>query len=93
MMLLLLDVSIFAGGESLTVFPQCAVRFPSSSLLLCFDDLKPCVCAAVCTYFCITSSLVIVSWLVLFKVAAETHGHVGADLAALCSEAALQQVR
>jgi transitional endoplasmic reticulum ATPase len=27
------------------------------------------------------------------KVAAETHGHVGADLAALCSEAALQQIR
>jgi hypothetical protein len=26
-------------------------------------------------------------------VAAETHGHVGADLAALCSEAALQQIR
>merc|ERR1712226_1116054 len=25
--------------------------------------------------------------------AAETHGHVGADLAALCSEAALQQIR
>lgn len=28
-----------------------------------------------------------------FKVAAETHGHVGSDLAALCSEAALQQIR
>ena len=28
-----------------------------------------------------------------FQVAAETHGHVGADLAALCSEAALQQIR
>merc|ERR1711976_941947 len=27
------------------------------------------------------------------QVAAETHGHVGADLAALCSEAALQQIR
>ena len=27
------------------------------------------------------------------KVAAETHGHVGSDLAALCSEAALQQIR
>merc|ERR550539_1238505 len=26
-------------------------------------------------------------------VASETHGHVGADLAALCSEAALQQIR
>ena len=26
-------------------------------------------------------------------MAAETHGHVGADLAALCSEAALQQIR
>ena len=26
-------------------------------------------------------------------VAAETHGHVGADLAAICSEAALQQIR
>lgn len=29
----------------------------------------------------------------LEKVAAESHGHVGADLAALCSEAALQQIR
>ena len=29
----------------------------------------------------------------ILKVAAETHGHVGADLAALCSEAALQQIR
>ena len=29
----------------------------------------------------------------MFQVASETHGHVGADLAALCSEAALQQIR
>jgi len=29
----------------------------------------------------------------LEQVAAETHGHVGADIAALCSEAALQQIR
>lgn len=29
----------------------------------------------------------------LEQIAAETHGHVGADLAALCSEAALQQIR
>lgn len=29
----------------------------------------------------------------LERIAAETHGHVGADLAALCSEAALQQIR
>merc|ERR1719283_807452 len=29
----------------------------------------------------------------LEQVAAEAHGHVGADLAALCSEAALQQIR
>merc|ERR1712102_223258 len=29
----------------------------------------------------------------LEQVAAETHGHVGADLAALCSEAAIQQTR
>merc|ERR1712050_778103 len=29
----------------------------------------------------------------LEQVAADTHGHVGADLAALCSEAALQQIR
>lgn len=29
----------------------------------------------------------------LFQVANETHGHVGADLAALCSEAALQAIR
>lgn len=27
------------------------------------------------------------------QVAQETHGHVGADMAALCSEAALQQIR
>ena len=27
------------------------------------------------------------------QIAAETHGHVGADVAALCSEAALQQIR
>jgi len=27
------------------------------------------------------------------QVAAETHGHVGSDLASLCSEAALQQIR
>ena len=31
------------------------------------------------------------TYLVL-QVATETHGHVGADLASLCSEAALQQV-
>lgn len=30
---------------------------------------------------------------VSFQVANETHGHVGADLAALCSEAALQAIR
>ena len=30
--------------------------------------------------------------IILLQVAAETHGHVGADLASLCSEAALQQV-
>lgn len=29
----------------------------------------------------------------LLQVANETHGHVGADLAALCSEAALQAIR
>lgn len=29
----------------------------------------------------------------MFQVANETHGHVGADLAALCSEAALQAIR
>lgn len=35
------------------------------------------------------------SWLtsLLLQVANETHGHVGADLAALCSEAALQAIR
>ena len=27
------------------------------------------------------------------QIATETHGHVGADLAALCSEAALQAIR
>ena len=31
--------------------------------------------------------------IVFQKIAAETHGHVGADLASLCSEAALQQIR
>lgn len=29
----------------------------------------------------------------ILQVANETHGHVGADLAALCSEAALQAIR
>lgn len=29
----------------------------------------------------------------LEQIAAESHGHVGADLASLCSEAALQQIR
>ena len=29
----------------------------------------------------------------LEQVAQETHGHVGSDIASLCSEAALQQVR
>lgn len=29
----------------------------------------------------------------VLQIAAETHGHVGADLASLCSEAALQQIR
>src|SRR6218665_2243327 len=29
----------------------------------------------------------------LLQIASETHGHVGSDLAALCSEAALQQIR
>jgi len=29
----------------------------------------------------------------LEKIAAETHGHVGSDLASLCSEAAMQQIR
>ena len=38
-----------------------------------------------------TESVYIVFFLI--QVAAETHGHVGADLAALCSEAALQQIR
>ena len=33
------------------------------------------------------------SGMFLPQVAAETHGHVGADMAALCSEAALQQIR
>lgn len=28
----------------------------------------------------------------LEQIAAESHGHVGSDLASLCSEAALQQV-
>lgn len=31
--------------------------------------------------------------MILFQIANETHGHVGSDLAALCSEAALQQIR
>lgn len=36
------------------------------------------------------SQLVLLHFL---QVANETHGHVGADLAALCSEAALQAIR
>lgn len=35
----------------------------------------------------------VLTFIINLKVAAETHGHVGADLAALCSEAALQQIR
>ena len=31
--------------------------------------------------------------MLIFQIANETHGHVGSDLAALCSEAALQQIR
>lgn len=31
--------------------------------------------------------------MIAFQIAAETHGHVGADLASLCSESALQQIR
>jgi len=30
---------------------------------------------------------------ICMQVAQETHGHVGSDLAALCSESALQQIR
>lgn len=41
---------------------------------------------------CICKSLWSVA-VCLLQVAAESHGHVGADLAALCSEAALQQIR
>uniref|UniRef100_A0A8B9Z812 AAA+ ATPase domain-containing protein n=1 Tax=Buteo japonicus TaxID=224669 RepID=A0A8B9Z812_9AVES len=37
--------------------------------------------------------LLCVCVLLCFQVANETHGHVGADLAALCSEAALQAIR
>jgi transitional endoplasmic reticulum ATPase len=33
------------------------------------------------------------SLILLFPLLQETHGYVGADLAALCSEAALQQIR
>ena len=54
-------------------------------------SLSLCVCVRVCH-----ESL----WAVLtrcnlapLEVANETHGHVGADLAALCSEAALQAIR
>lgn len=32
-------------------------------------------------------------FVVRLQIAAETHGHVGADLAALCSEAAMQHIR
>lgn len=35
----------------------------------------------------------IIKSLNLFQIAKETHGHVGADMAALCSEAALQAIR
>ncbi|KAK2721092.1 hypothetical protein QYM36_003386 [Artemia franciscana] len=40
-----------------------------------------------------TKNMKLADDVVLEQVAAETHGHVGADLAALCSEAALQQIR
>ena len=40
-----------------------------------------------------TKNMKLVDDLDLEQVAAETHGYVGADLAALCSEAALQQIR
>ena len=30
---------------------------------------------------------------VVVQIAAETHGHVGSDLAGLCQEAALEQIR
>ncbi|XP_065906022.1 transitional endoplasmic reticulum ATPase-like [Dysidea avara] len=40
-----------------------------------------------------TKNMKLASDVDLEQVAAETHGHVGADLASLCSEAALQQIR
>merc|ERR1712106_650267 len=40
-----------------------------------------------------TKNMKLADYLDLEQVAAETHGHVGADMAALCSEAALQQIR
>lgn len=42
------------------------------------------------------NALVLVCWILqvdLEKIAKETHGYVGADLAALCTEAALQCIR
>lgn len=39
------------------------------------------------------STCLLLLLLPLLQVANETHGHVGADLAALCSEAALQAIR
>ena len=41
----------------------------------------------------IQADLYLMCGIISFQVASETHGHVGADLAALCSEAALQQIR
>lgn len=40
-----------------------------------------------------TKNMKLASDVDLEQVASETHGHVGSDLAALCSEAALQQIR
>ena len=53
-----------------------------------------CVCVCVCGCVCVCAhACVCVCVCARTQVAAETHGHVGADVAALCSEAALQQIR
>uniref|UniRef100_A0A7N6B325 vesicle-fusing ATPase n=1 Tax=Anabas testudineus TaxID=64144 RepID=A0A7N6B325_ANATE len=43
--------------------------------------------------FHIFSHIIASDLFTFFQIATETHGHVGADLAALCSEAALQAIR
>lgn len=42
---------------------------------------------------CFMNPLSLSLWFCVWQISNETHGHVGADMAALCSEAALQAIR